>query len=194
MIARDKKGRPVRDLKAEDLQVFENGEQCEIRQLPARRSQGTIEPAGSRPVAGAVTPAPQAAADAGARAGERAPLNLVTLVFDRMGLDDARRAEKAAREFIERGMGARTQAAVFAIGTRLHLAEGFTSDKEALRKAVACATSGVELSATPARPFVASGNPLEERNREAMANALRIPTACSGRSKGTGLSTRCSPW
>jgi VWFA-related protein len=146
VIARDKKGRPVRDLKPEELQVFENDQRCEIRSFRLVESEGTLEPAGAAAVAGAVAPvAPPPTAERGEGAGQRAPLNLVTLVFDRMSLEDRRRAERAARDFVERGMDSRTQAAVFVIGTRLGLAEGFTADKDALLKAVALATSGTDL-------------------------------------------------
>jgi VWFA-related protein len=145
VIARDKKGRPVRDLKPEEFQVFENDQRCELRSLRLVESDGTLEPAGAAAVAGAVAPVATAPAEGAATAGQRAPLNLVTLVFDRMSLEDRRRAEKAARDFVERGMDARTQAAVFVLGTRLGLAEGFTADKDALVKAVALATSGADL-------------------------------------------------
>jgi VWFA-related protein len=148
VVARDKKGRPVRDLRAEDLQVFENSQRCEIRAFRLVETEGTIEPVGAGAVAAAVAPVEPAAPPAAAGAttpGQRAPLNLVTLVFDRMRLEDSRLAEKAARDFVEKGMTARTQAAVFVIGTRLGLAQDFTADKDALLKAVALATSGTDF-------------------------------------------------
>ena len=142
VIARDKKGRPVRDLKPEELQVFENDQRCEIRSFRLVESEGTLEP-------GAAAPAPAAPVEpaaAGARPqGERAPFNLVTLVFDRMNLEDNRLAEKAARDFVEKGMEARTQAAVFAIGSRLALLQPFTAEKEPLLAAIALATSGKDV-------------------------------------------------
>jgi VWFA-related protein len=143
VVARDKKGRPVRDLKAEEVQVLENDQRCEVRSFRLVETEGTLEPAGSGAVASAVAPvAPAEAAAAGAApAGRRAPLNLVTLVFDRMSLEDSRLAEKAARDFVEKGMDARTQASVFLIGTQLGLVQPFSGDKEALLAAVELATS-----------------------------------------------------
>src|SRR5512139_2484892 len=80
VVARDKKGRPVRDLKAGEVQVLENDQRCEIRSFRFVESEATVEPGTAVPVA-PVAPA------AGARPeGQRAPLNLVTLVFDRMNL------------------------------------------------------------------------------------------------------------
>jgi len=143
VIARDKKGRPVRNLQAEELQVFENDQRCEIRSFRLVESEGTLEPAGA--VSAAVAPV-EPAAPAGAPApGQRSPLNLVTLVFDRMNLEDNRLAAKAARDFVERGMDARTEVAVFAIGARLTVAQPFTADKEALLAAVDLATSGTDF-------------------------------------------------
>lgn len=143
VIARDKKGRPVRDLKAEELQVFENDQRCEIRSFRLVESEGTLEPAGA--VSAAVARVEPAAPPGAPGPGERAPLNLVTLVFDRMNLEDNRLAAKAARDFVERGMDARTQVAVFAIGARLAVAQPFTADKETLLAAVDLATSGTDF-------------------------------------------------
>jgi VWFA-related protein len=142
VIARDKKGRPVRDLKREEVQVLENDQRCEIRSFRFVESEATLEPG-----AAAAVPAPVAPVEpAGARPeGLRAPFNLVTLVFDRMNLEDYRVAEKAARAFVEKGMDARTQVAVFTIGSRLGLLQPFTADKEPLLTAIAAATSGKDL-------------------------------------------------
>ena len=143
VIARDKKGRPVRDLKREELQVLENDQRCEIRSFRLVESEATLEP-GAAAVPAPVAPVEPAAV--GARAGGlRAPFNLVTLVFDRMNLEDYRLAEKAARDFVEKGMDARTQAAVFTIGTRLGLLQPFTAEKEPLFAAIALATSGKDI-------------------------------------------------
>jgi len=143
VIARDKKGRPVRDLDAGELQVFENDQRCEIRSFRFVESEATLEP-GAAAVPAPVAPVEPAAV--GARAGGlRAPFNLVTLVFDRMNLEDYRLAEKAARDFVEKGMDARTQAAVFTIGTRLGLLQPFTAEKEPLFAAIALATSGKDI-------------------------------------------------
>jgi len=142
VIARDKKGRPVRDLKAEELQVLENDQRCEIRSFRLVETEGTLGPAGAGAVAAAAAPVEPPAAGAPSAEGRRSPLNLVTLVFDRMSLEDSRLAEKSARDFVERGLDARTQVAVFSISTRLGLAQPFTADKAALGQAIALATSG----------------------------------------------------
>ena len=145
VIARDKKGRPVRDLKAEELQVLENDQRCEIRSFRLVESEGTLEPGAAGAVAAPVAPVEPPAAGGAPAEGQRAPFNLVTLVFDRMSLEDNRLAEKAARDFVEKGMDARTQVAVFTIGTGLGLVQPFTGEKEPLLAAIAAATSGKDL-------------------------------------------------
>ena len=142
VIARDKKGRPVRDLKREELQVLENDQRCEIRSFRLVESEAMLEPGA------AAVPAPVAPVEpaAGARPeGQRAPSKLVTLVFDRMNLEDYRTAEKAARAFVEKAMDTRTQVAVFTIGSRLALLQPFTAEKELLLAAITLATSGKDM-------------------------------------------------
>lgn len=141
VVARDKKGRPVRDLQAQQLQIFENGKRCEIRSFRLVETRGTVEPAAAGAVTASVVTATPPAAAAVAVAAQ-APPNLVTLVFDRLSLEDDRLAEKAARDFVERGVDVRTQVAVFKIGAGLMLVQPFTADREALGKAIELATSG----------------------------------------------------
>jgi len=144
VIARDKKGRPVRDLRPDEVQILENDQRCDVRSFRFVESAGTVEPAG----AGAVPSAPAAVAPvapAAAPAAGPSPLNLVTLVFDRMSLEDSRAAEKAARALVQATATPRTRMAVFSLGTRLGLAEPFTSDASAVLEAVARATAGTDF-------------------------------------------------
>ena len=184
VIARDKKGRPVRDLKPEEVQVLENDQRCEIRSFRLVESEGTLEPAGAGAVSAAVAPVEPAAPAGAPTSGQRAPLNLVTLVFDRMSLEDARRADKGARDFVERGMDARTQVSVFVIGARLGLAQPFTADKASLLKAVELATSGTDFKdRSPTREAL-------QKSRDARAAAGRheaeAPPAVDDASTPTG--------
>ena len=152
VVARDKKGRPVRDLRPEDLQIFENDQRCEVKSFRLIESEGTIEPSGASGVGAPVAPvaraeAPVAAAPA---AAEAPPVNLVTLVFDRLSLEADRLAGKAARDFVARGIGPRTQVAVFNIGLGgLTLVQPFTAEREPLRQAIELATSGRDTTDKP---------------------------------------------
>jgi VWFA-related protein len=135
VIARDRKGRPVVDLRPDELQVSENGQRCEIRSFAFVESERRLELA-EPPGPSTVAPPPASEAATGA------PLNLVSLVFDRLGLEDNRLAAKAARAFVEDGIAHRTRVAVFKIGTRLTLLQKFTSEKQLLLRAIEEATAG----------------------------------------------------
>ena len=142
VVARDKKGRPVLDLRPEEVQVLENGERCDVQSFRLVELERAVQPGGTGGPAGPATPAP---VGAGATDATRFPLNLVTLVFDRLDLEANLLARKAALAFVERGMAARTEVAVFKIGQRMALVQKYTNDREALRQAVAAVTTGTDL-------------------------------------------------
>ena len=149
VIARDRKGRPVRDLKAEDLQVLENDQRCEIRSFRLVESESVLEAGAVGAVPAPVAPVEPPGAAGAPTVGSPAPLNVVTLVFDRLSLEDSRLAARAAGDFVEHGVDARTQVAVFKIGTGLALVQGFTSEKAPLLQAIEAATSGKDFKDRP---------------------------------------------
>lgn len=132
LIARDKKGRPVRDLKAEEIEVYEDG----VRQ--ALVSFRLIESGGES------GDSPAEAAKAKERAGNEIdpsrPVNLVTMVFDNLDANGRRLARDAALDFISNGMRANVMAAVFVVSNRFYVLQSFTADREKLRLAVEAAT------------------------------------------------------
>src|SRR6266581_1447168 len=91
LVVRDRKGRTVRDLRPEELQVFEDG----LRQ----------EPSGFRYVdtraAGLSLEEEEPGKVAAKRPEEAQHLNLVTLVFDQLGPDGRQIARKAALDFLD---------------------------------------------------------------------------------------------
>jgi VWFA-related protein len=150
VVARDKKGRPVRDLRPEELQILENDQRCEVKSFRLIESEGTIEPSGASGVGAPVAKVESPAAASSPATAEAPPVNLVTLVFDRLSLEADRLAGKAARDFVERGIGPRTQVAVFNIGLGgLTLVQPFTAEREPLRQAIELATSGRDTTDKP---------------------------------------------
>jgi len=127
VVIRDKKGRPVPDVKPEEIEVYEDG----TRQKVESFRWVETEPL---PVEGAAAPSrvPDSARQ----------LNLVSLVFDQLGPDGRRLAAKAATSFLEKGVRPNTWVAVFQIDQRLVLLQPFTNDAAVLRDAVARATAG----------------------------------------------------
>ncbi|HEV2668479.1 MAG TPA: VWA domain-containing protein, partial [Blastocatellia bacterium] len=136
VIARDKKGRPVRDLKPEELEIYEDG----VRQTLA--SFRLIE-AGAD-TAGAANEAARAKEGAGYEIDSSRQINLVTMVFDNLDVNGRRLARDAALDFINTGMRANVMVAVFVVNHRFYVLQSFTADREKLRQAVEAATGRAE--------------------------------------------------
>jgi VWFA-related protein len=133
VVIRDKRGRPVRDIKAGDVTVLEDGVAREIRSF--RLVERTANPAGPEPTSAA----PQAAG-----ANRPDPLRyptLITLVFDHLTQNSRTLARRAALQFVAREMPADQWVAVYALEQRLRLAQTFTRDPNALRGAIERATA-----------------------------------------------------
>ncbi|MGO9094744.1 MAG: VWA domain-containing protein [Bryobacteraceae bacterium] len=110
LVARDKKGNFVADLKLEDLEIVDGGSPVGIKDLRL----------------------------AGVSAHPRA----VTLLFDDMEPGNARSARDAALEVLKGAPATGLSFAVLRVDGRLHLVQGPTGDREALKKAVNAATLG----------------------------------------------------
>ena len=126
VIVRDKKGKPITDLKPDELTVLDNG-------VPQTLS-------GFRLVRGA---------EAITQTGVTTPLDplrvlrLVTLAFEPLGeIDQRKMARSAAIDLINGEQGTNVYYSVVAINTRLLALQSFTKDKEALTRAIDRATSG----------------------------------------------------
>jgi VWFA-related protein len=129
-IVRDKKGKPVTDLKPEDLSVLDNGAKQEFTSF--RLVQG----AEALSQGGTVT-----------RLDPLRQLRLVTLAFEALGEPDQRkRARAAALDLLNGQQGANVFYSVVEINTRLLVLQQFTSDKDALIKAVEQATAGLSAA------------------------------------------------
>src|SRR5580692_11894359 len=125
-IARDKKGKPVTDLKAEDLNISDNG----ARQQPT--SFRLVQGAEAITQNGATT-----------KLDPLRQLRLVTLAFEAMGDPTQRKtARSGAVDLVQGEQGTNVFYSVVVIDTRLMVLQPFTSDKDALIKAIDDATSG----------------------------------------------------
>jgi VWFA-related protein len=125
-IARDKKGKPVTDLKADDLAVTDNG--------------AKEQPSSFRLVQGA-----EAITQGGTttKLDPLRQLRLVTLAFESLGDPTQRKtARNGAVDLVKGEQGSNIFYSVVVIDTRLMVLQPFTSDKDALIKAINDATSG----------------------------------------------------
>ncbi|PYQ43116.1 MAG: hypothetical protein DMF77_11005 [Acidobacteria bacterium] len=145
LVVRDKKGHTIRDLRPEEVQVFEDGVKqgpSGFRFLDTRAAGVAVEESleaksdGSRMVAGAP--------------GEGRHLNLVTLVFDQLGPDGRQIARKAALDFLELADRPDIYVSVFQVSESLKLVQQFTTSRALVRDGVMAATGQVATGYTPA--------------------------------------------
>jgi len=129
LVVRDRKGFAVRDLRPDEVEVYEDG----VRQAVAefRPVSFGLEPLADRPAAVAPSLAPA-----------RARVNLVAVVFDQLSVEGRRLASKAARDLLGTHLDPDAFVAIFRIDGRLMLVEGFTRDRAELLESIDGATLG----------------------------------------------------
>src|ERR1039458_2046899 len=129
IIVRDKKGKPVNDLKPTDLSITDNGTRESITSFRLVQGAEAISPTG------AVT-----------KLDPLHQVRLVTLAFESMGEPDQRlTARKAAIKLVNGEQGTNTFYSVVMINTRLMVLQQFTNDKALLTAAIERATSGLSI-------------------------------------------------
>jgi VWFA-related protein len=135
IVVRDKKGRPVRDLKASDFEVYEDGvrQKIESFRLVTREA-----PAGSNPnrKEGKVEPVPQLTTPL-----DNTSPRVIALVFDRLSPEARALARKAGMAYASEGIGAGDFAGVFGIDQSLRTIQSYTDNPELIKQAVEKATS-----------------------------------------------------
>jgi VWFA-related protein len=140
LVVRDKKGRLVKNLKAGDVEVYEDGVRQEIRSL--RLVSGGDGPAQPAPIA-----QPQSEPDDAAQVAPSAPMplrstNLVCIVFHQLDSSTRKWAVAAAQEFIQTQLRPGTWVGVFNLDARLTPLHAFTNDRDELLRAAANAFNG----------------------------------------------------
>ncbi len=129
VIARDKKGHNVRDLKPEDIEIYEDGVRQTITSF--RLLETTIANATTaNPTSFPVDPS--------------RPVNLVTMVFDNLDNSSRRLAREAALDFVNTGMQQNVMVAIYSVGIRFYVLQSFTTDKDKVRQAIETATNRAE--------------------------------------------------
>jgi VWFA-related protein len=135
VVVRDKKGRTVRDLRPEELQVYEDGVRQKIVsfKLEAAGQEPSTEAEAGK---AAEPPAPGVAS----RTPDAGHFNLVTLVFDQLGAEARRIAREAGLDLLEQADRSDLVVSVFQVKESLRLIQQFTADRATLRAAVRAAT------------------------------------------------------
>jgi VWFA-related protein len=174
VVARDKKGRTVPDLRAEELTVLE---------------EGVLKPiTGFRFVSTPAAPPPMPAAPAApAPDTVRHPI-LVSLVFDALGNEGRAFARRAALELLSKDEAPGTLYAVFHVGMRLRMLQQFTPDRARVRAAVETACGKLDPRAV--LPSAAESAAAVER--VARSNAASDPLTNTGGDAVSGSQTGAS--
>lgn len=129
IVVRDRRGRPIRDLRQDEITVLEDGVPRELKAF--RLIEGTPSDAAvSTPAQpGVVQPDPLRR------------ITLVSFVFDHLGQNARKLAQKAAHDYLSKPMPPGQWVAVFTLDNRLHMLQDFTRDTARLSTAIDRATA-----------------------------------------------------
>jgi VWFA-related protein len=181
-IVRDKHQKLVKNLRPEEVQIFEDGVRQDMRSFVFRD--------GRRPVPGRPAPSAPETKGVGRAASASDPLreiNLVTLVFEGMSPLSRRTAVERAQEFLNADVGPNTYMAVYSLFHQLSALQPYTTDIGLLRKAVDRAGSGAyDQFAKDNLELVERLNSLEAHGPGGpSANASSAATYSGGNSKAS---------
>jgi VWFA-related protein len=137
IVVRDRRGRPIRDLRQDEITVLEDGVAREVKAF--RLVEGA--PAD----AGVTAPAPPGVA----QPDPLRRITLVSLVFDHLSQNGRKMAQKAARDYLSKPMPAGQWIAVFTLDNRLHMQQDFTRDTAALAAAIDRASTAAKEEGPP---------------------------------------------
>jgi VWFA-related protein len=147
VVARDKKGNPVRDLKKEDFTLFEDGRKQDISSFDFENVDALTAGVAEATISGTVEPGKGALL----RAGKKAPPSLdardrrlIILFFDfsAMEPEQIERSLDAAKKFVENKMQAADLLALVSLATNMRVDLDFTDDKTRLLAGLAAYSSG----------------------------------------------------
>lgn len=177
IVVRDKKGHAVRDLKASDFEVLEDGvkqrpESFEIYGRPPADAV-TAEAKATVPSAPSPTATPAAAPSAPASPEPAVRPQVIAFVFDRLGTDARKIAHTAALTYLDKGHVEGDLVAVFTIDLALRNLQPFTSETFLIRTALDKAA--------------AQGNTAFANNGQARRDLIDIVAAGESATAGAGV-------
>jgi VWFA-related protein len=136
IMVKDKKGRNITNLEAEDFTIYENGvrQRVEFFEPPLARGKQAVKP-NSGTQATSITPGGM-------------PMNIISLVVDgtTTGLADMAHVRKGLIKYIQEQIGDTDTVAIFAVSSGLQLLQPFTQDKSKLISSVEKTYASTTLS------------------------------------------------
>jgi len=140
-VVRDKKERLIRNLKPEEIRVLEDGVPQKLQTFRFTDTD-SVEPQPRSVPPGATTGLNATAAPNGPARNPLHNVNMVTIVFERMGPRSRLFAQQAATEFLANEFRSNTYGGVFSLDYRLNALQPYTNNQDLLRKAITRATTG----------------------------------------------------
>lgn len=136
VVVKDKKGRPIKDLKAADFEILEDGVPQKVesfrfvnREAAANKTETKRDGIDSaQPVTPTTTPSP------------RTTPTVTALVFDRLSPEARNLAKKAGLAYAQEGMSAGGFTGVFAIDQAMRTIQPFTDNAQLVKDGVEAAT------------------------------------------------------
>jgi len=139
VVVRDKHGKPVTDLKSDQLTVYEDGVRQNVRSFRlVKGSEVRAEDEKEAAEAASTTRAQSTVRESGPRLNPLRTVNLVCLIFGGLAPDNRAAALQAAQEFVNNELRPNTYVGVFDfdMGDNLRPMFPFSNDREQLLKAV----------------------------------------------------------
>jgi VWFA-related protein len=156
----DKHGKPIKNLKASDLQIFEDNARQEITSFryvpPSEMAAQPTAPAQVTPGAPAAAPPAQAGGSHSLHT-----VNLVCLVFHNLDPETRLRAIDAVKDFLKIEMPPNTYIGMFVLGDRLNPVFPFTPNKQELANALEKSITSQPLDFNQASVAALTANPTE---------------------------------
>jgi VWFA-related protein len=146
LVVRDQRGRSIRDLRPEEIKVYEDGVEqtlTSFRLIDGTRTE--LGPGTASAAPAAARPSATTAGSNGVSTGAPDPLRLnqlVSIVFHGLTPDSRKFVYDAALDFLEKNLADRVYVGVFGIDTHLRTLAPFTNDHARLGDAVREAAAG----------------------------------------------------
>jgi VWFA-related protein len=168
VVVKDKKGRPIKDLKGTDFEVLEDGVPQKVESfrfvtreatpITSETKENKSEPTG-------VTATP----------GKRSTPTVTALVFDRLSPEARSLARKAGLAYAEEGMSNGGFTGVFGIDQALRTVQNFTDDvqqiKDAVERVTGTVISGYQAGAGKVRDNIERSAALDQQTQSSAAAA-----------------------